>query len=314
MAKLYKPFLIIIVFLCSGLAGKSQPAPVTTASSVISCPGIPINISLSVTGFTDITAMSLRLDYNPQLLTYIGSFNLNPNLNGLILNNVNISDTLNKLMIVWSDVTPQTIASGGVLLELNFDFLAGPASLIFNNDSNNGGDCEYSDASGNPLIDVPTSDFYFNSQISSSGPAIPGDITGAFSICTIAEGVPYSVQPVTNATSYLWTVPPGTVITDGQYTNAIVVDYPAGASSGIMLVYGVNSCGTGLPSPPLFISINPVPSPPEIWLDGDSLISNVPEGNQWYNQSGLIPGADEQTYKPLETGDYYDIVTKWLCL
>jgi hypothetical protein len=114
---------------------------------------------------------------------------------------------------------------------------------------------------------------------------------------------------VGNATSYQWTVPPGVIITDGQNTNSIVVDFPAGSSSGIMIVNGVNSCGTGLPSPPLYISVNPAPATPYIWLDGDMLFSSSPDGNQWYDQSGLIPGADENTFTPWETGDYYDIVT-----
>ncbi|HOZ30289.1 MAG TPA: T9SS type A sorting domain-containing protein, partial [Bacteroidales bacterium] len=32
-------------------------------------------------------------------------------------------------------------------------------------------------------------------------------------------------------------------------------------------------------------------------------------GNQWYNQSGILPSETSQVYTPLATGDYYTIVT-----
>lgn len=59
------------------------------------------------------------------------------------------------------------------------------------------------------------------------------------------------------------------------------------------------------------VSVNsyPVPDTPVIIQEGDSLISQAEQGNQWYSVSGMIPGATEQVYYPPIEGDYFVIVT-----
>jgi hypothetical protein len=59
----------------------------------------------------------------------------------------------------------------------------------------------------------------------------------------------------------------------------------------------------------------PTPSPPSILLTGDSLISNAPFGNQWYNlTTGLINGAIGQSYKPDQNGYYYARINLTGCI
>jgi hypothetical protein len=58
------------------------------------------------------------------------------------------------------------------------------------------------------------------------------------------------------------------------------------------------------------VTVNPIPPVPIIQLNGDSLISNAANGNQWYIiPGGLITGAVYQRFKPSVNGYYYVIVT-----
>ncbi|MFZ4400041.1 MAG: T9SS type A sorting domain-containing protein [Bacteroidales bacterium] len=52
------------------------------------------------------------------------------------------------------------------------------------------------------------------------------------------------------------------------------------------------------------------PATPTITLIADTVFSDAPVGNQWYNlATGLIVGANQTTYHVLQTGYYFSIVT-----
>jgi hypothetical protein len=53
----------------------------------------------------------------------------------------------------------------------------------------------------------------------------------------------------------------------------------------------------------------PVPTAPEISLNGNTLISTAPAGNQWYLDMVAIPGANGQTYYATQNGSYFAIAT-----
>jgi len=92
-----------------------------------------------------------------------------------------------------------------------------------------------------------------------NSPGNPGTITGPASACANTTGNVYSVSPITNATGYSWTVPPGAMITGGANTNSITVTF--GSASGNVSVYGTSSaCGNG-PVSTLAVTVNPVPVP-----------------------------------------------------
>ena len=90
-------------------------------------------------------------------------------------------------------------------------------------------------------------------------PSPAGPINGPSVVCAGASGVNYSIDPVANATTYVWTIPSGATVTSGANTNMITVNFSPIASSGIMTVYGSNLCGNGLPSTnfPIIITILP---------------------------------------------------------
>ena len=93
-----------------------------------------------------------------------------------------------------------------------------------------------------------------------SAPGIAGAITGPANICQGATGVVYSVGAISNATSYIWTVPSGASVMAGSGTNSITVNYSTSAVSGNISVYGSNACGDGTASS-LPVTVNPIPVP-----------------------------------------------------
>ena len=92
-------------------------------------------------------------------------------------------------------------------------------------------------------------------------PASAGSIEGRSIVFPVQSGVNYSVSPITGATGYNWTLPPGAVIGSGENTNSITVDFSSSASSGEITVTGTNICGSGIASPAFTITVRPaIPS------------------------------------------------------
>ncbi len=137
-------------------------------------------------------------------------------------------------------------------------------------------------------------------------PSEAGVITGHSIVCQGETSVTYTVPSITNATSYVWTLPSGATGTSSS--NSIDVDYGTSAISGNITVSGTNSCGDGGVST-LPITVNPLPITPIITLNGLELHSDASSGNQWFNQNGLINGATNQNYTVTVDGDYYVIVS-----
>lgn len=140
-------------------------------------------------------------------------------------------------------------------------------------------------------------------------PAAAGTITGPDAVCIPAAGVIYAVPAITNAFSYIWTVPAGCTIVSGANTNQITVNFSAAAVAGNITVYGANGNCHGQPSAPLAVSLHPVPATPVITQVGEKLVSSADNGNQWYLNGTLIPGATGKEYIPLENGIYTVVVT-----
>ena len=79
-----------------------------------------------------------------------------------------------------------------------------------------------------------------------NAPATAGSITGSLTPCQNATGIAYSIAAVPGATSYNWTVPPGTTVASGQGTASITLNI--GTTNGNVCVTASNACGTSAPS------------------------------------------------------------------
>jgi hypothetical protein len=236
-------------------------APITTLGSVSSCPNASFNLPITVTNFTNIGALTLRLDYDTNLLRYNGYSNVNSVFlsNGMTVNANMDTLSMRKINIVWYTYPNGiNLANGSKLLDLNFTIKTGSPSIQFNNISNSGGDCEYADALGNAYTDSPTSTYYINPVITNLGASNPGTISGSTSVCRNQNNEVYAVPSIPNATSYVWTLPTGA--SGSSTTSSITVNYGATAVSGDITVKGYNStCGNGNPaSLPITVTLLPV--------------------------------------------------------
>jgi D-alanyl-D-alanine carboxypeptidase len=140
-------------------------------------------------------------------------------------------------------------------------------------------------------------------------PANP--ISGITEVCQGTNGVTYTTPIIPNATSYHWTFPIGASGT--STTNTINIEYGIYAQSGKITVSGNNTYGPGAPSQ-LMVLVNDKPGKPDISLVGNSLHSSATTGNQWFDENGLISGAQNQDYTPSKTGTYSVLTTNGKCI
>ena len=126
----------------------------------------------------------------------------------------------------WSVPGGATLVSGqgtvSISVSFNGAFSSGSISVIATNGCGNSG------SSATTVAGVP---------------AQPGSISGPASVCHNQNNVNYSIVPVAGATSYTWTVPPGTLIKNGQGTTQIKVRF--GNVGGNITVQPSNACGSG---------------------------------------------------------------------
>ncbi len=137
-----------------------------------------------------------------------------------------------------------------------------------------------------------------------------GVLNGNSTVHQGETGVIYTVAEISNATSYIWTLPNGT--TSSKSTNSITVNFGDDATSGEITVRGHNESGDGAISVfPVIVILKPIA--PVITANNNILHSDISNGIQWYNQIGLIDGATEQNYIVLANGDYYakTVVDGW---
>jgi len=135
--------------------------------------------------------------------------------------------------------------------------------------------------------------------------ATPGAINGSTTLCS-GDTVAYSVDAVSGAQSYDWTVPSGSSIVSGENTNSIMV--AVGTNSGSVSVTASSDCSVSEAST-LALTVNITPDVPIITFTSGVLQSSASSGNQWYIDGTEIPGATDQNYTPTEDGDYTVIVT-----
>ncbi|MGC9472248.1 MAG: gliding motility-associated C-terminal domain-containing protein, partial [Bacteroidales bacterium] len=104
-------------------------------------------------------------------------------------------------------------------------------------------------------------------------PSDPGPITASDDeVCEGQTGVTYSIDPVDKATSYIWTVPSGATIIGLSDGTSIAVDYPAGATSGLVTVTAENSCGLSAGSSEFAVTVHPLPVVTLTSSDADNII------------------------------------------
>lgn len=131
----------------------------------------------------------------------------------------------------------------------------------------------FSSSIQNPVV-TPTVTTTYNVVVNSGGttagasvvvsvnplPETPGSITGTTTVCQGDQQISYSIANVSNATGYLWTLPPGAAISAGVNTNSILVNFAPTATAGNVYVVATNSCGSSNPSTNFMVNVNSLPA------------------------------------------------------
>ena len=244
--------LIGCAFLMASWSTQAQNAPVTTAETVGGAVPGTITVAITVTGFTNIGAVSLSLDYDHAVLNFIQG-TPHPLLGNFAVGDNDLATGYHRVVMGWFGAGT-TLPDGSTIMTLSFTYISGITSLTW---YDMGPSCEYANAEYEVLNDLPTEDYYINGHVCGAI-GNPGTITGDNAVCPGEEGVIYSISPVENATGYNWTVPDGALIINGENTNLITVNYSNTAISGNVTVYGTNPCGSG-PSSQLAVTVSTLP-------------------------------------------------------
>ena len=137
--------------------------------------------------------------------------------------------------------------------------------------------------------------------LSSATLAQPSGITGAASVPKGTSGVGYSIPSVTGATNYTWTVPANCVITSGQGTTAIIVDFSdCSATSGNISVTAGNACVPTSPAKTLAVTVTST----ALANPGTIIGTSTPQAGQsnlMYG-CGFVSGANNYTWSYSGTG------------
>jgi hypothetical protein len=170
---------------------------------------------------------------------------------------------------------------------------------------------------GNGLTEMTPANFAYRFMIGASlegTQPVAGPVTGDTSIC--AFGIAnITIQEYTGFVS--WQASP-----DGV-SNWQVLQQEAGSTQGSYITPPLTNStyyraavfqpGFGFTFSNVVL-VEVVPPTPTITASGDAINSSATEGNQWYNQNGIIPGATGRSFLALEPGTYYVVVTTGNCV
>jgi hypothetical protein len=92
-----------------------------------------------------------------------------------------------------------------------------------------------------------------------STPGNAGIISGPGQVCRGGSGYVYTVNPIANATSYIWNYSGSGAIITGT-GNTVTIDFTQSATGGNLTVAGTNGCATGAYSSNYAIVTNPSPA------------------------------------------------------
>jgi hypothetical protein len=209
--------------------------PVTTAPGVVGCSSV-IDIPITTDIFNNIDAISLTLNYNPAVLSYVsysGSFTGHPSLAGGFWN-IN-SPTPGVLKIGWVGAVGVTIPTPPTpinIVTIKMNYAGGFSTLVW--DDSDPIFCEYQHALiQGPYADQPTASYYLNGWVTELAPALAGpNVSACQQIPT--QTLTATATPVAPGTSIVWynAATGGTVVTSPTLSAPGTVTYWAANSSG----------------------------------------------------------------------------------
>jgi len=165
-----------IYYLNGGISGRG--APVTIAPVIEDPVAGPVYLPVTVNNFTDVGGFTLYLEYDPAYISYASTFTKNPvfDFSFQVGDNPGFNGK-RHLVIQWFG-SPVNLSEGDTMCMLTFNYLAAQCNHSMLSWYDNGPTCEYSDGTGNMLIDMPQPSYYVNGLVQ---PGLPVTWTGNFS-------------------------------------------------------------------------------------------------------------------------------------
>jgi hypothetical protein len=136
-----------------------------------------------------------------------------------------------------------------------------------------------------------------------AAPATPSAITGPNPVCAGTSNNVYGVTNDVNASQYNWSLPGGWTGTSSINS----ISTTAATTGGTISVTAQNGCGISSPST-LLVTVNPLPTPTIVQSGPSLTTTSTYTTYQWYDGSGPIAGATNQSYTPTTNGSYYVVV------
>ncbi len=139
---------ITVLYTDGAVSIQAPPAPILKISSAIANTGAKVALPIKVYSFSSIGAISLKIDYDPSVLTFDSLSNV-PSGQTFTTNAVN-----GVITIGWFDasgITPLSLSDSSSLADLNFTYLG---SSAVSNVSFNSSACELSNQSGLTIANI----------------------------------------------------------------------------------------------------------------------------------------------------------------
>jgi hypothetical protein len=132
-----------------------------------------------------------------------------------------------------------------------------------------------------------------------------GNVTGNNTVCAGGNVATYSIPENLNVSTYSWTVPAGALITFGNGSPNIVVNFSDAAVSGNVSVTGSDALGCTTLASVRAITVNARPAKPNISSNGN-LLSTAGGFSQykWFQDNVVISGATSNSYSATASGIY----------
>jgi hypothetical protein len=150
-------------YLNGGISNRS--APVTNAPVFTNPVPGSLPVPIIVNGFAHIGALTLYLEYDPAVITYLNSYTKNSAFGSTFLVGDNPGTGGKRLIIIQWYGSSVNLANGSTLCTLNFSYPSAncnPGALSW---YDTGPSCEYADSTGDVLIDMPQSTYYINGNV-----------------------------------------------------------------------------------------------------------------------------------------------------
>jgi len=221
----------------------SHAAPVTLAPVLPTAVPGAVSLPFRVVGFTNIGSLTLSLSYNPNVLTFLGTYTPNPAFTSNFLVGSQPGFNGNNLLVIQWFGNSTTLADSSILVSVNFTF--SNAQNTGNHSAlswfDNGPSSQYTDGLGNSLYDLPASWFYKDGMVATQ-------VSPVTQISFTANATPGSTVPVdlhvngfTNLTSLslafkydpaVLTLPPGAFIPNPVFGSSMIVTNNAAGADG----------------------------------------------------------------------------------